>query len=114
MRSFRVLVVAPLVAGGFALVAPGASASAPAVSRTCQSLITLNKNLDRAVASGDAGKVDSGAIDNLSKSFRTAAKSAPTTLKSSMNAIADVAADVADAGSPAAAATALRKAGSKF
>ncbi len=114
MRSFRILVVGPLVAGGLAVLVPGAIASVPAVSTKCQSLNTLNTSLENAVASGDAGKVDSDAINNLSKSFRKAAKSAPKSLKPAMNAIADVATDVADAGSPAAAAAALKKAGPKF
>jgi hypothetical protein len=111
MRSLRVFAVGVLLAGGLAVLAPGASA---AVSKTCQSLNTLNKKLDDAIASGDAGTVDSGAINNLSKSFRKAAKTAPKPLKSAMNTIADVAADVADTGSPAAAAAALKKAGQKF
>ena len=114
MRSFRVLAVGVVVAGGLSVLAPGASASVLAVSKTCQSLNTLNKKLDDAIASGDAGNVDSGAINNLSKSFRKAAKTAPKTLKSAMNTIADVAEDVAGAGSPAAAAAALKKAGQRF
>jgi hypothetical protein len=111
MRSVRVLAVGVLLAGGLAVLAPGANA---AVSKTCQSLNTLSQKLDDAIASGDAGKVDSGEINNLSKSFRKAAKTAPKPLKSAMNTIADVAADVADTGSPAAAAAALKKAGQKF
>jgi hypothetical protein len=114
MQSLRVFVVCSLVAGGLAVLAPGASAAVPVVSTTCRSLNTLNENLESAITNGDAGKVDSDAINNLSKSFRKAAKSAPKSLKSAMNAIADVAADVADAGSPAAAAAALNKAGPKF
>src|SRR5436190_4336292 len=114
VRTFRVLVVGVLVAGGPAVLAPGASASVPAVSKTCQSLSTLNKSLDKAVANGYSGEVDSGAVNNLSKSFRKAAKTAPKALKSAMNTIAEVAADVADTGSPAAAAAALKKAGTKF
>jgi hypothetical protein len=114
MRRFRVFVVGVLVAGGLAVLAPGAGASLPTVSKTCRSLNTLSKNLDKAVANGNLGQVDSGAINSLSKSFRKAAKTAPKSLKSAMNTIADVAADVADAGSPATAAAALKKAGQKF
>jgi hypothetical protein len=84
------------------------------VSKACQSLNTLNKSLDKALANGDVGDVDSGAINNLSKSFRKAAKTAPKALKSAMNTIADVAADVADTGGPVVAAAALRKAGAKL
>jgi hypothetical protein len=114
MRSFRVSVVGVLVAGGLAVLVPAASASVPSVSKACQSLNKLNKSLNKAVASGNVGEVDSGAINNLSESFRKAAKTAPKALKSVMNTIADVAADVADTGSPAAAAAALKKAGAKF
>jgi hypothetical protein len=114
MRSIRVSAVGVLVAGGLAVLASGASASVPAVPKTCQSLNTLNEKLDAAIASGDAGKFDSDAINKMSKSFRKAAKTAPKTLKAAMNTIADVAANVAGAGSPAAAAAALKKAGQKF
>jgi hypothetical protein len=95
-------------------VAPGASAAVPAASKTCRSLNTLNKNLDKALASGTSGHVDAGAINNLSKSFRQAAKTAPKSLKSAMNTIADVAANVGRTGSSAAAAAALKKAGQKL
>jgi hypothetical protein len=114
MRTFRVLVVGALLAGGLAVLAPGASASVPDVSKTCQSLSTLNKSLEQAIASGNSGKFDSGAINNLSKAFRKVAKTGPKTLKSSMNTIADVAANVAGSGSTAAAAAALKKGGQKF
>jgi hypothetical protein len=114
MRTFRVLVVGVLVAGGLAVLAPGASASVPAVSKTCQSLNSLNKNLEAALAAGNAGKFDSGAISNLSKSFRKGAKTAPKSLKSAMNSIADVAGSVAGSGSTAEAAAALKKGGAKI
>ena len=114
MRTFRVLVVGMVVVGWVAVLAPGASAAVPAVSKTCRSLNTLNKNLEAAIASGNAGKFDSGAINNLSKSFRKAAKTGPKTLKSAMNTIADVASNVAGSGSTAAAAAALTKGGQKF
>jgi hypothetical protein len=58
MRTFRVLVVGVLVAGGLAVLAPGASASVPAVSKSCQTLSTLNKSLEQAIADGNAGKFD--------------------------------------------------------
>ena len=75
MQSFRLLVVGPLVLGGLAVLAPGAIASVPAVSKTCQSLNSRpNTSLENAIVNGDAGKVDSGAINNLSKSFRKAAR----------------------------------------
>jgi hypothetical protein len=114
MRTFRVFVFGMLLVSGLAALAPGASASVPAVSKTCRSLNPLNQNLEQAIASGNSGKFDSGAIDNLSKSFRKAAKTAPKILKSAMNTIADVAANVARAGSTAAAAAALTKGGQKF
>ena len=70
MRMFRVLVVGVLVAGGLAMLRPGASASVPALSKTCKSLKSLDKNLNKVVTSS---KYDSGAANNLSKSFRQAA-----------------------------------------
>jgi hypothetical protein len=114
MRAVRVLLIGVLVAGAVTVMALGASASVPAASKACRSLNTLNQNLDKAIASGNSGKVDSGTINNLSKSFRRAAKTGPKALKSAMNTIADVAADVAETSSPAAAAAALRRAGQKF
>lgn len=111
MRMLLVLVVGALVASGLAVLAPGASASVPVVSKTCRSLNALNTKLDAAL---NLGKVDSGAIGNLSKSFRSAAKTGSKSLKSAMNTIADVAADVSHTGSTAAAAAALKKAGQKI
>jgi hypothetical protein len=111
MSVFRVLVVSALIVGGLVMLAPGASGSVPAVSKTCKSLKALDKKLNKVVTSSD---YDSGTINNLSKSFRTAAKTAPKSLRSAMNAIADVASDAAGAGSTAAAAAALRKDGQKL
>jgi len=108
MRTLRVVLIGVLVAAGLAVLAPGAIASVPAVSKTCQSLNTLNKNLEKALSSGDTGKFDAGAITNLSKSFRKVAKTAPKSLKSAMNTIADVAASVGHTSSPLAAAVVLR------
>jgi hypothetical protein len=106
MRRFRVLVVGALVAGGLAMLGAGASASVPAVSKTCKSLKSLDKTLNKVVTSNN---YDSGTISDLSKSFRKAAKTAPKSLRSAMNAIADVAADAAAAGSDTAATAALKK-----
>ena len=103
-----------LVLSGVA-AASGASASVSAASKTCTSLNTLNTNLQKALSSGDTGKVDTGAVSSLSKSFRKAAKTGPKSLRSAMNTIADVAASVASSGGSAvAAALALRKAGGKL
>ena len=114
MRRLRVLAVGALVAGALAVLAPGAGASVPGVSKTCQSLNTLNQKLGQAIASGDAGKFDSGAISDLSSSFRKAAKTGPKSLRSAMNTIAAVASNVAGAGSTGAAATALTNGGAKL
>ena len=114
MRPLRLLAAGVLVAGGFAAGAPAANASVPRVSKTCRSLNTLNQNLENAFASGDAGHVDSSAVNNVSKSFRKAAKAGPKSLKSAENTIADVAANVSHTNSPAAAAVALKAAGAKL
>ena len=111
MRTFRVFVLGVLVASGLAMLAPGASASVPALSKTCKSLKSLDKVLNKVVTSSN---YDSGTINNLSKSFRKAAKTAPQSLRSAMNAIAAVASDAAGAGSPTAAAAALKKDGQKL
>ena len=114
MRPLRVLVIGVLVAGGLAAGAPVANASVPRVSKTCRSLNALNQNLENAFASGDAGHVDSAAVNNVSKSFRKAAKTGPKSLKSAENTIADVATNVSHTNSPAAAAVALKAAGAKL
>jgi hypothetical protein len=108
MRTLRGLVVGVLVGAGLAVLAPGAIASVPAASKTCRSLTTLNSNLEKAFKSGDSGKFNAGSVATLSKSFRKAAKTGPKSLKSAMNAIADVAASVSHANSPLAAAGVLR------
>ena len=86
------VVIGVLVAGGLTALAPGANASVPSVSKTCRSLNSLNENLQKALASGDSGQIDTGAISNLSKSFRKAEKTSPKSLKSAENTIADAAA----------------------
>ena len=114
MRTIRLLVIGVLVAGGLAALAPEANASVPTVSKTCRTLNTLNQNLEKALASGESGHVDTGAISNLSKSFRKAEKTSPKSLKSAENTIADAAANVSHTSSPAAAAAALKAAGQKL
>ncbi len=114
MRPLCVLAMVALVAGGLAAGVPGANASVPGVLKTCRSLNALNQNLENAFASGDAGHVDSSAVNNVSKSFRNAAKTSPKSLKSAENTIADVAANVSHTSSPAAAAVALKAAGAKL
>jgi hypothetical protein len=114
MRTLRVLGVVVLMAGGLAVLASGATASVPAVSKTCKSLSSLNQKLESAFANANKGKVDSGAIGNLSSSFRSAAKTAPKALKSAMSTISSVAANVAHAGSTSKAAVALKNGGAKL
>ena len=45
MRTLRVLVVGALIAGGLVVLAPGATASVSAASKTCKSLTALNQKL---------------------------------------------------------------------
>jgi hypothetical protein len=114
MRTLRVLVIGVLIAGVLAVSASGAIASAPAVSKICRSLNPLNQKLQKALSSADSGKVDSGAVKDVSTSFGKAAKSGPKTLKSAMSTIAAVAANVAHASSTAGAAAALKNGGAKL
>ena len=114
MRTLRVLVVGALIAGGLVVLAPGATASVSAASKTCKSLTALNQKLEQAFASGDTGKVDTGTVSDVSSSFRSAAKSAPKSLKSAMNTISVVAANVAHTSSTAEAAAALKSGGAKL
>ncbi len=114
MRTFRVLVVVLLVAGGLAVLLPRASASVPARSKTCRSLNSLNDDLRTALATGDAGKVDTSAVSHLSSSLRKAEKSSPKSLRSAMKTMAVVAANVAHTSSPTAAALALKEGGQKL
>ena len=72
MRVFRVLVVGTLMAGGLVLLAPGASGSVPTVSKACKSLKSLDKKLNKVIAGGESGNYDSGAINDVSKSFKYA------------------------------------------
>lgn len=111
MRVFRVFAIGVLIAGGLVMLAPGASGSVPALSKTCKSLKALDKKLNKVVQSSN---YDSGTINDLSKSFQKGAKTAPKSVRSAMNAIAAVASDAASAGSTAAAAAALKKDGQKL
>jgi hypothetical protein len=113
MRVFRVLAVGVLTAGGLVMLAPAASGSVPSVSKTCKSLQSLDKQLTQVIQSSGAN-YDSGTINNLSKSFRKAAKTAPKSLRSAMNSFASVASDAAAAGNAGAAAAAIKKDGAKF
>jgi len=106
MRMFRVLVGGVLIAGGLVMWAPGANGAVLAAPKTCKSLKSLDKKLNNVVRSGH---YDSGTINNLSKSFRNAAKTGPKRLRSAMKVIAAVASDAAGAGSTAGAAAALKK-----
>ena len=84
------------------------------MSKTCRSLNTLNTNLTKAFENGDNGKVDSGAVGDLSKSFHKADKTGPKSLRSAMKTIGDVAAKVSHTTSPVAAAAALKQGGKKL
>ena len=56
-RAWRLALVGSVLMLSGVAVAPGASAAVPAASKTCRSLNTLNKNLDKALASGTSGHV---------------------------------------------------------
>src|SRR4030088_3457607 len=105
MRRFRVLVVAVVAAGTLVLLVPGASASAPAVSKTCKSLNTLEKKL-AAIDPSSAKNLDFSQLGEIGSAFHKAAKSAPAKLKSALNTIGDVYQAMGDAGSASGALTA--------
>ena len=46
MRTLRVLVVGALIAGGLVVLAPGATASVSAASKTCKSLTALYQKIE--------------------------------------------------------------------
>jgi hypothetical protein len=114
MRTIRVLVVGVLLAGGLAVLAPNAVASAPAASKACQSLKSLNQKLEKALASDRTGKVDTGAVSDVASSFKKPPKGVPANVKSAMSTIASVASNVGHSGSTAGALAALRRAGAKL
>jgi hypothetical protein len=113
MRTIRVLVLAALAAGSLTVLAPAASASAPAVSKTCKSLNTLNKKLAK-INPSDSKDLEFGALGDIGSAFHKAAKSAPPKLKSALNTIGDVYESMGDAGSVSGALAAYGKNGQKY
>jgi hypothetical protein len=99
---FRVLVLVALAAGSVAVLAPAASASVPATSKTCAALNTLDKELQN-INPGTSKKFDYKALGQTADAFHKAAKSAPRALKAAMNTIGDVFADISNADSASGA-----------
>ena len=113
MRTFRVLVLAALAVGGLAVLAPGASASAPSVSKACKSLNTLNKELDNVDVS--SGKdFDLGQLNDIADAFHKAAKTAPKKLKSALNTIGDIYGKMGDADNVGGAVAAFGQNAQKY
>jgi intergrase/recombinase len=113
MRTFRVLVLAALAAGSLTVLAPAASASAPAVSKTCKSLDTLNKALDD-VDVGSGKNIDLSQLDDVADAFHKAARTAPKKLKAALNTIGDVYGDMADSDNIGAAVQEFSKNAQKY
>ena len=113
MRSFRALVLTALAAAGLTVLAPVATASAPAVSKACKSLNTLQKELDK-VDPSDASNFDFDQLNEIGDAFHKAAKSAPTKLKSALNTIGGIYSDMGDADNVAGAVQAFGKSGQKY
>lgn len=108
MRTFRVLIVATLAAGGLAMLAPAASASAPtksSIQKFCAAAGKISGNVGNSSGSDSALK--------LAKTIRNAAKLAPTSaLKSALYAMADYYEAIGNAKSdPEKAASALKNSG---
>jgi hypothetical protein len=113
MRTIRVVVAGVLMAGGLAVLAPGAMASTPSASKACQTLNSLNQKLEKALNT-KTGKVDTGAVSAVSSSFKKPPKGTPSSVKSAMNTIAGVASSVGHTGSTAAALGVIKNAGAKL
>jgi hypothetical protein len=102
VRAFRFVVVAALVAGGLSLLAPSAHAAVPTASQGCKTIDKLNKELQKVEPSN--GDFDPGSLQGIATAFRKGARTAPKQLKSAMNTIATVYADIGNAGSRGEAA----------
>jgi hypothetical protein len=110
MRTFRVLVLAALAAGSLALMAPGASATAPAASTAsfCKAVAGISKNLGDDPSKG-------GEPSKIASQLRKAAKSAPSKVKSALETMAGYFDAVSDAGSnPSKVASTLQKNAAKY
>ncbi len=107
MRTFRVLVVAALAVGGLAVLAPGASASAPAASKLAKFCKAASN-----ISGSTSKSSDSAAAKQLAKTTRKAASLAPTSkVKSALNTMAAYYDSIGKAGNdPAKAAAALKNA----
>jgi hypothetical protein len=113
MRTFRLLMIAALAAGGLTVLAPEAGASVPGVSKTCKSLNKLQKELDK-VDPSDTENFDFDELGDIGSAFHKAAKGAPSKLKSAMNSIGDVYDDMADADNLSDAVSTYGKNARKF
>jgi hypothetical protein len=109
MRTLRLLVVAGLALGGLAVLAPGASASAPAASAK---LVKFCKAVEHISSDAPSGS-NSAKTKKLVNTTRNAAKLALTSkVKSALNTMADYFQAVGDAGTnPGKLAAATKLAG---
>jgi hypothetical protein len=110
MRTFRVLMLAALATGSLALMAPGASASAPASTASfCKAVAGISSDIGDDPSSG-------GNTATLASALRKAAKSAPSKVKGAVLTMADYfdAASGSSKTSPEKIAAFLRKSGAKY
>jgi hypothetical protein len=109
MRTLRLLIVAALALGGLAVLASGASASAPAASAK---LVKFCKAVEHISSDAPSGS-NSAATKKLVKTTRNAAKLAPTSkVKNALNTMADYFGAIGDAGTnPGKLAAATKLAG---
>ena len=104
-----------LAAAGLTVLAPVATASAPAVSKACKSLNTLQKELDKVDPSDSSSRLRLRPAERaIGDAFHKAAKSAPTKLKSALNTIGGIYSDMGDADNVAGAVQAFGKSGQKY
>jgi methyl-accepting chemotaxis protein len=93
VRTFRFVVVAALVAGAFAILAPAIDASVSAASNPKFCKAVENISATDPTESGNAA-----AARQLAKATRSAAKLAPTKVRNALNTMADYYNAVAEAG----------------
>jgi hypothetical protein len=113
MRTFRVLLlVAVVTAGGLAVLAPSAHASAPAVSAKVKKFCKASEK----ISSSTPDDSDSAAAQQLARTTRKAANAAPTTrVKNALKDMATYFDAIGDAGNnPADLGEAIGKLASKY
>ena len=89
MRVAPVVLVAALSCGALVVLSPTAGAAAPAASKACSTLATLQEELDD-VDPSDQESFDSDTFQDVGDAFHKAAKKAPKDVKSALKTLGDV------------------------